>query len=317
MSEQGGKIMEFSHISVLLYEAIDSLNIKENGVYVDCTAGGGGHSAEILKRLGENGRLFALDRDPEAIETLENRFRDDKRVTVVRTNFENIRSVLLSHDVFSADGVLADLGVSSHQLDSAERGFSFHNDAPLDMRMSKEGVSAADLVNSLSERELERIIRINGEEKFSRSIAKAIVREREKAPIETTLKLVDVIKSAMPQAAKKNPGHPARRTFQALRIEVNGELEKLENALNEMFESLSVGGRLSVITFHSLEDRIVKRKFASLCVGCTCPPDFPVCVCGKTPRGKLPFKSVLPSNEEIERNPRSRSARLRSIEKLK
>ena len=309
--------MEFSHISVLLFEAIDSLNIKKDGVYVDCTAGGGGHSAEILKRLGPCGRLFALDQDPEAIETLNDRFKDDERVTVVRTNFENIRSVLLSHGVTSADGILADLGVSSHQLDSAERGFSFHNDAPLDMRMSKEGASAADLVNSLSERELERIIRVHGEEKFSRSIAKAIVREREKKPIETTLQFVDVIKSAMPEAAKRNPGHPARRTFQALRIEVNGELEKLENSLNEMFESLSVGGRLSVITFHSLEDRIVKRKFASLCVGCTCPPDFPVCVCGKTPEGKLPFKSVLPSESEIEKNPRSRSARLRSIEKLK
>ena len=309
--------MEFSHISVLLFEAIDSLNIKKDGVYVDCTAGGGGHSAEILKRLGPCGRLFALDQDPEAIETLNDRFKDDERVTVVRTNFENIRSVLLSHGVTSADGILADLGVSSHQLDSAERGFSFHNDAPLDMRMSKEGASAADLVNSLSERELERIIRVHGEEKFSRSIAKAIVREREKKPIETTLQFVDVIKSAMPEAAKRNPGHPARRTFQALRIEVNGELEKLENSLNEMFESLSVGGRLSVITFHSLEDRIVKRKFASLCVGCTCPPDFPICVCGKTPEGKLPFKSVLPSESEIEKNPRSRSARLRSIEKLK
>lgn len=317
MSGQGGKIMEFSHISVLLYEAVDSLNIKKDGVYVDCTAGGGGHSAEILKRLGQNGKLFCLDQDPEAIETLKKRFDGDKRVTVVKTNFENIKSVLLSHDVFSADGVLADLGVSSHQLDSAERGFSFHNDAPLDMRMSKEGMSAADLVNSLSERELERIIRVNGEEKFSKSIAKAIVREREKKKIETTLRLVDIIKSAMPEAAKRNPGHPARRTFQALRIEVNGELEKLENSLEEMFESLSVGGRLSVITFHSLEDRIVKRKFASLCTGCTCPPDFPICVCGKTPQGKLVFKSVLPSNEEIEQNPRSRSARLRSIEKLK
>ena len=308
--------MEFSHVSVLLYEAVSSLDIKKDGVYVDCTAGGGGHSAEILKRL-ENGRLFALDRDPEAIAALKERFKGDERVTVVQTEFENIRSVLASYGEEHADGVLADLGVSSHQLDTAERGFSFHSDAPLDMRMSKQGVSAADLVNSLSERELERIIRTNGEEKFSRSIARAIVRERQKKPVETTLELVDIIKSAMPEAAKRNPGHPARRTFQALRIEVNGELDRLESSLEEMFSSLCVGGRLSVITFHSLEDRIVKRKFASLCTGCTCPPSFPVCVCGKTPRGKLAFKSVLPGEQELEANPRSRSARLRSIEKLK
>ena len=308
--------MEFSHVSVLLFEAVSSLDIKKDGVYVDCTAGGGGHSAEILKRL-ENGRLFALDRDPEAIATLKERFKGDERVTVVQTEFENIRSVLASYGEEHADGVLADLGVSSHQLDTAERGFSFHNDAPLDMRMSKQGVSAADLVNSLSERELERIIRTNGEEKFSRSIARAIVRERQKKPVETTLELVEIIKSAMPEAAKRNPGHPARRTFQALRIEVNGELDRLESSLEEMFSSLCVGGRLSVITFHSLEDRIVKRKFASLCTGCTCPPSFPVCVCGKTPRGRLAFKSVLPGEQELEANPRSRSARLRSIEKLK
>ena len=308
--------MEFSHVSVLLFEAVGSLNIKKDGVYVDCTAGGGGHSAEILKRL-ENGRLFALDRDPEAIAALKERFKGDERVTVVRTEFENIRSVLASYGEEHADGVLADLGVSSHQLDTAERGFSFHSDAPLDMRMSKQGVSAADLVNTLSERELERIIRTNGEEKFSRSIARAIVRERQKKPVETTLELVEIIKSAMPEAAKRNPGHPARRTFQALRIEVNGELDRLESSLEEMFSSLCVGGRLSVITFHSLEDRIVKRKFASLCTGCTCPPSFPVCVCGKTPRGRLVFKSVLPGEPELEANPRSRSARLRSIEKLK
>lgn len=308
--------MEFSHVSVLLFEAVSSLDIKKDGVYVDCTAGGGGHSAEILKRL-ENGRLFALDRDPEAIAALKERFKGDERVTVVRTEFENIRSVLASYGEEHADGVLADLGVSSHQLDTAERGFSFHSDAPLDMRMSKQGVSAADLVNSLSERELERIIRTNGEEKFSRSIARAIVRERQKKPVETTLELVEIIKSAMPEAAKRSPGHPARRTFQALRIEVNGELDRLESSLEEMFSSLCVGGRLSVITFHSLEDRIVKRKFASLCTGCTCPPSFPVCVCGKTPRGRLVFKSVLPGEQELEANPRSRSARLRSIEKLK
>ena len=308
--------MEFSHISVLLNETIASLDIKPDGTYVDCTAGGGGHSAEVSKHL-ETGMLFALDQDPEAIETLTKRFEKNKNVTVVHTNFENIKNVLFERGIESVDGIMADLGVSSHQLDTAERGFSFHNDAPLDMRMSKEGTSAADLVNSLEQRELERIIRRNGEEKFASQIAKAIVRERQKKPIETTLELAEIIKSAMPAAARRSPGHPARRTFQALRIEVNGELEKLENSLDDMFDLLKVGGRLSIITFHSLEDRIVKKKFASYCTGCTCPPDFPVCVCGKTPRGKLVFKSVLPSQEEIESNPRSRSARLRCIEKIK
>lgn len=308
--------MEFSHVSVLLNETVASLAVQRDGTYVDCTAGGGGHSAEVAKHL-ESGMLFALDQDPEAIETLEERFKNNKNVTVVHTNFENIKSVLFERGIEEVDGIMADLGVSSHQLDTAERGFSFHNDAPLDMRMSKQGASAADLVNTLEQRELEKIIRRNGEEKFASQIARAIVRERQKKPIETTLELAEIIKSAMPAAARRNPGHPARRTFQALRIEVNGELTKLENSLDDMFDLLKVGGRLSIITFHSLEDRIVKKKFASYCTGCTCPPDFPVCVCGKTPRGKLVFKSVLPSQEEIENNPRSRSARLRCIEKIK
>lgn len=308
--------MEFSHVSVLLNETVASLAVQRDGTYVDCTAGGGGHSAEVAKHL-ESGMLFALDQDPEAIETLEERFKNNKNVTVVHTNFENIKSVLFERGIEEVDGIMADLGVSSHQLDTAERGFSFHNDAPLDMRMSKQGVSAADLVNTLEQRELEKIIRRNGEEKFASQIARAIIRKRQKKPIETTLELAEIIKSAMPAAARRNPGHPARRTFQALRIEVNGELTKLENSLDDMFDLLKVGGRLSIITFHSLEDRIVKKKFASYCTGCTCPPDFPVCVCGKTPRGKLVFKSVLPSQEEIENNPRSRSARLRCIEKIK
>lgn len=308
--------MEFSHVSVLLNETVASLAVQRDGTYVDCTAGGGGHSAEVAKHL-ESGMLFALDQDPEAIETLEERFKNNKNVTVVHTNFENIKSVLFERGIEEVDGIMADLGVSSHQLDTAERGFSFHNDAPLDMRMSKQGVSAADLVNTLEQRELEKIIRRNGEEKFASQIARAIIRERQKKPIKTTLELAEIIKSAMPAAARRNPGHPARRTFQALRIEVNGELTKLENSLDDMFDLLKVGGRLSIITFHSLEDRIVKKKFASYCTGCTCPPDFPVCVCGKTPRGKLVFKSVLPSQEEIENNPRSRSARLRCIEKIK
>lgn len=308
--------MEFSHVSVLLNETVASLGVRADGVYVDCTAGGGGHSAEIAKQL-ESGRLFALDQDPEAIETLRARFDGNSNVTVVHTNFENIKSVLFEHGIDEVDGITADLGVSSHQLDTAERGFSFHNDAPLDMRMSKQGVSAADLVNNLEQKELERIIRRNGEEKFASQIARAIVRERQKKPIERTLELAEIIKSAMPAAARRSPGHPARRTFQALRIEVNGELVRLENTLDDMFELLKVGGRLSIITFHSLEDRIVKKKFASYCTGCTCPPDFPVCVCGNKPRGKLVFRSVLPSQEETENNPRSRSARLRSIEKIR
>ena len=308
--------MEFSHVSVLLNETVASLDVRADGVYVDCTAGGGGHSAEIAKQL-ESGRLFALDQDPEAIETLRARFDGNSNVTVVHTNFENIKSVLFEHGIDEVDGITADLGVSSHQLDTAERGFSFHNDAPLDMRMSKQGVSAADLVNNLEQKELERIIRRNGEEKFASQIARAIVRERQKKPIERTLELAEIIKSAMPAAARRSPGHPARRTFQALRIEVNGELVRLENTLDDMFELLKVGGRLSIITFHSLEDRIVKKKFASYCTGCTCPPDFPVCVCGNKPRGKLVFRSVLPSQEETENNPRSRSARLRSIEKIR
>lgn len=308
--------MEFSHVSVLLNETVASLGVRADGVYVDCTAGGGGHSAEIAKQL-ESGRLFALDQDPEAIETLRARFDGNSNVTVVHTNFENIKSVLFEHGIDEVDGITADLGVSSHQLDTAERGFSFHNDAPLDMRMSKQGVSAADLVNNLEQKELERIIRRNGEEKFASQIARAIVRERQKKPIERTLELAEIIKSAMPAAARRSPGHPARRTFQALRIEVNGELVRLENTLDDMFDLLKVGGRLSIITFHSLEDRIVKKKFASYCTGCTCPPDFPVCVCGNKPRGKLVFRSVLPSQEETENNPRSRSARLRSIEKIR
>lgn len=308
--------MEFSHVSVLLNETVASLDVRADGVYVDCTAGGGGHSAEIAKQL-ESGRLFALDQDPEAIETLRARFDGNSNVTVVHTNFENIKSVLFEHGIDEVDGITADLGVSSHQLDTAERGFSFHNDAPLDMRMSKQGVSAADLVNNLEQKELERIIRRNGEEKFASQIARAIVRERQKKPIERTLELAEIIKSAMPAAARRSPGHPARRTFQALRIEVNGELVRLENTLDDMFGLLKVGGRLSIITFHSLEDRIVKKKFASYCTGCTCPPDFPVCVCGNKPRGKLVFRSVLPSQEETENNPRSRSARLRSIEKIR
>jgi 16S rRNA (cytosine1402-N4)-methyltransferase len=304
--------MEFSHFSVLKEEAVDALDIKKDGLYVDCTAGGGGHSLEILKRL-DGGKLIAIDRDPDAIEVLKERFRDFDNVEIVNDTFDNIRSILGGR---KADGILADLGVSSFQLDTAERGFSFHKDAPLDMRMSKSGTTAADLVNNLSENELTRIIRDYGEEKFARSIAKNIVSSRKEKRIETTFELVDIIKKSMPMKAMRD-SHPARRTFQALRIEVNGELDKLSVSLDEMFDALSVGGVLAVITFHSLEDRMVKQRFAAFCQGCTCPREFPVCVCGKTPSGELVFKSKKPSERELEVNQRSRSAMLRAVRKLK
>ncbi len=309
--------MEFQHISVLLHEAVDALNVNPAGAYVDCTAGGGGHSAEILSRLGPNGRLVLLDQDPDAIATLYERFGADPRVTIVQTNFSAIRTALNQQGIDRADGILADLGVSSHQLDTASRGFSFHADAPLDMRMSQSGTSAADLVNTCSQEELARIFWQYGEEKCAKSIARNIVLARADKPIETTTELAELVKASIPAKMRRTGGHPARRTFQALRIAVNGELDHLKTALDEMFDCLSVGGRLAVITFHSLEDRMVKQKFASLCKGCTCPPDFPICVCGKTPRGALPQKAVEPSKTELERNPRARSARLRVVEKLK
>ena len=309
--------MEFSHKSVLLQEAVDALKVKPCGVYVDCTAGGGGHSAEILRRLGDTGKLILFDQDPDAIETLRKRFDADSRVTIVRTNFSAIRDVLEECGVDRVDGILADLGVSSHQLDTAARGFSFHADAPLDMRMSQSGVSAADLCNTCTEQELARIFWQYGEEKCAKSIARNIVLAREDKPIETTLELAELVKASIPARMRRTGGHPARRAFQALRIAVNGELDHLKAALDDMFGCLSVGGRLAVITFHSLEDRMVKQKFASLCKGCTCPPDFPVCVCGKQPCGVLPQKAVEPGKDELEQNPRARSARLRVIEKLK
>ena len=309
--------MEFGHKSVLLREAVDALAVIPGGVYVDCTAGGGGHSAEILRRLDAEGKLILFDQDPDAIETLRARFGADSRVTVVQTNFSAIRDVLRDLGVDRVNGILADLGVSSHQLDTAERGFSFHMDAPLDMRMSQQGPTAADLCNTCTEQELARIFWQYGEEKCARSIARNIVLAREDKPIETTLELAELVKASIPARMRRTGGHPARRAFQALRIAVNGELDHLKAALDDMFGSLSVGGRLAVITFHSLEDRMVKQKFASLCKGCTCPPDFPVCVCGKQPCGFLPQKAAEPGEDELEQNPRARSARLRVIEKLK
>ena len=307
---------EFSHVSVLLNETIDSLHIKEDGIYLDATCGGAGHSSVILTKLSDKGRLIAMDQDPDAIEVIKSRIGSDPRVTIVHDNFCNIPSVLQSLGLEGVDGILADLGVSSYQLDTPERGFSFHSDAPLDMRMSKDGMTAADLIATASEQELKKILYTYGEEKFAPSIAAAIVREREKAPIETTLQLSEIVKNAVPQKARRQK-HPGRKTFQALRIAVNGEMDVLNLGLDGMFDSLNVGGILSVITFHSLEDRMVKQRFAQYCEGCTCPPEFPVCVCGKTPAGKLVFKYKAPSDEELEINPRSRSAKLRAIEKLK
>ena len=309
--------MEFSHISVLLNETVDALNIKPDGIYVDCTTGGAGHSSEILRRLGENGRLIAFDQDPDAIEVIKERIGHDKRVTVVHSNFSELKSVLNQLGIDSVDGVMADLGVSSHQFDKAERGFSYNNDAVLDMRMSQQGMSAKDVVNTYSERDLTRIFRDYGEEKFASRIARSIVNIRQEKEIETTLELAEIIKNAIPAATRRSGGHPAKRCFQAIRLEVNGELEKLQNTLDDMFYCLGKEGRVAIITFHSLEDRIVKKAFTKYCKGCECPPQTPICICGKTPDGRLPFKKVLPSEREIEVNPRSRSATLRCVERIK
>lgn len=308
--------MEFIHKPVLFDEAIDALNIKPDGIYFDGTSGGGGHSGAIASKL-TSGRLISVDQDPDAIEILHERLGKYPCVTVVKSNFCMIKQVLSEQGISGVDGILLDLGVSSHQLDEGERGFSYKKDAPLDMRMSQEGTSAADLVNNLSEQELSKIIFTYGEEKFAKRIAAAIVRERKNGKIETTLQLAEIVKNAIPAATRREGGNPARRTFQALRIEVNGELDKLSKALDEMVECLNPGGRIAVITFHSLEDRIVKQRFAKWCSGCTCPPDFPVCVCGKKPLGQLPFKAKAPTEEELEVNPRSRSARLRVFEKAR
>lgn len=308
--------MDFSHISVLYYETLDALNIIPDGIYVDCTCGGAGHSRGLLERLGEKGRLIAIDQDPEAIEVIKERIGSDPRVTVVHDNFSNLKAILTSLGIDRVDGIMADLGVSSHQLDTAERGFSYNSDAPLDMRMSKEGLSAYDVVNSYSERELMIILRDYGEEKFAGRIAKSIVSHRQTKPIETTFELAEIVKNAIPAATRRTGGHPAKRSFQAVRIEVNAELRKLQETLDDMFYSLSNGGRLAIITFHSLEDRIVKKAFQGYCKGCECPPGTPVCICGKTPEGKLPFKKKTASPEELENNMRSRSATLRSIEKI-
>ncbi len=303
--------MEFIHKSVLLEETIAALNIKPDGIYVDGTAGGAGHSSEIAKRLTD-GFLFALDRDPDAVQTASERLKGYP-AKVIESNFCDMASVLSGEGIDGVDGVLLDLGVSSYQLDSAERGFSYRADAPLDMRMSKSGLSAADIVNTYSVQQLTDIFRDYGEEKFAYKIANRIVNEREKEPILTTLRLADIIAASVPAAARRD-GHPARRCFQAIRIAVNGELDILGGALDSAFGLLKKDGVLAVITFHSLEDRIVKQKFKEYCTGCICPPDFPVCVCGRTPRGHLAFKKPTePTEKELNENPRSRSAKLRAI----
>ncbi len=303
--------MEFNHKSVLFDEAIAALELNKNKIIADGTAGGGGHSREIAKTAK---RLIAIDQDPDAIKVLNERIGSLPNVSIVQNNFSNIKDVIASLNINAIDGMLLDLGVSSFQLDNGDRGFSFHQDAPLDMRMSKEGLSAYDVVNSYDEHSLADIIWKYGEEKFSRSIARNIVKAREKKKIETTFELVDIIKDSMP-ARELKKGHPARKTFQAIRIEVNGELDRLREALDNAFECLNPNGIIAVITFHSLEDRIVKEKFAEWTRGCTCPKEFPVCVCGNKPKGELPFKSKAPSEKELADNPRARSSRLRAFKK--
>ena len=307
--------MEFSHIPVLLNETIEGLAIRENGIYVDGTAGGGGHSAEILRRL-KSGRLISIDQDPDAIQTLTERFKKNENSIIIKGNFADMKELLAQRGLYRVDGVLLDIGVSSHQLDTPERGFSFHEDAPLDMRMSRKGTTAAELVNTLPFEELRRILFEYGEEKYAGSIAKGILAAREQKPIETTLQLAEIVKANVPQRVRRD-GHPARKTFQAIRIAVNDELGVLRRGLEGAFELLGSGGRLAVITFHSLEDRLVKQQMAAWCQGCTCPKDFPVCVCGNKPKAKLVHKKPVCANEtELTINPRARSAKLRICEKL-
>ena len=310
--------INFGHTSVLLFETVGSLNIIPGGCYVDGTLGGGGHAFEVCKRLG-NGRLIGIDQDGDAIEAASKRlmpFQD--KITIVRSNYRRIARVLEELGIEKVDGIYLDLGVSSWQLDQPERGFTYRADAPLDMRMDqRQSRTAADLVNSYSEEELTRIIRDYGEDRFAKNIAKHIVREREKEPIMTTGRLAEIIKGAIPAKVRATGGHPAKRTFQAIRIELNGELTVLEESIDTMIDLLNPGGRLSIITFHSLEDRIVKNRFRINEHPCTCPPDFPVCVCGKKSKGRVVTrKPILPSEEEMRENSRSKSAKLRVFERI-
>lgn len=310
--------MEFKHISVLLDECIDGLNIKSDGIYVDGTLGGGGHSFHIASALNGQGQLIGIDQDKNALQAAGERLARFSNVTYVHKNFSQIKEIYNDLNLSGIDGILLDLGVSSHQLDEAERGFSYRHNAPLDMRMDvRRELSAYSVVNTYSADDLHRIIRDYGEEKWAKRIAEFIVNERKLKPIETTFDLVSVIKKAVPKGARSDGSHPAKRTFQAIRIEVNGELEILETTINAMAEMLNSGGRLCIITFHSLEDRIVKNTFRNLENPCTCPREFPVCVCGKKPVGKvITRKPILPSKQELEENNRSRSAKLRIFEKF-
>jgi 16S rRNA (cytosine1402-N4)-methyltransferase len=310
--------MEFKHISIMAEQCIEGLNIKEDGIYVDCTLGGGGHSSFILEKLSPRGRLIGIDQDVEAISAAKKRLEKYDNVTYVNDNFRNIKSILDTLGIEKVDGVLADLGVSSYQLDNAERGFSYMNDAPLDMRMNRnERISAYDVVNNYRQEELEKIIRDYGEEKFARRIATFIVDRRALKKIESTFQLVDIIKAAIPAKARREGPHPAKRTFQAIRIEVNKELEILNKTVEDAVHCLSEGGRIAIITFHSLEDRIIKTKYKELENPCTCPPAFPMCMCGKESLVKvITRKPIEPSEEEVESNPRSRSAKLRIAERI-
>ncbi len=302
------------HVPVMLSEVLRDLDIRPGGIYLDGTAGGGGHSHAIAELLTEGGQLFAMDRDPDAVAEAGARLAG-LPAQVIHRNFTELGTVLAEHQT-KADGILLDLGVSSHELDEDSRGFSYHRDAPLDMRMSQEGRTAADLVNTLAEDELSRIIFQYGEEKFARQIASRIAAARETKPIETTLELAELIKAAVPAKARRDK-NPCKKTFQAIRIAVNDELNCLSSALETAFQSLKPGGRLVILTFHSLEDRMVKQAFAKWCQGCICPPEFPVCVCGKKPQGRLVHRKPLTASpEELAANPRSRSAKLRAIEKL-
>lgn len=311
--------MTFEHKSVLLYETVDSLNIKPDGIYVDGTLGGGGHALEVAKRLGPGGRLIGIDQDADAIDAATKRLDDYKdKVTIVRNNYRNIREVLKGLGIQKADGIYLDLGVSSYQLDTADRGFTYRENAPLDMRMDQRNEkTAADIINGYGEMELYRVIRDYGEDKFAKNIAKHIARERQKQRIETTDQLVEIIKAAIPAKMRAEGGHPAKRTFQAIRIELNQELEVLSESIDTMIDLLNPGGRLSIITFHSLEDRIVKTRFRTNENPCTCPPDFPVCVCGKKSRGRVVTrKPIIPGEDELAENKRSKSSKLRVFERI-
>ncbi len=309
--------MEFKHKSVLLNETIDGLNIKPNGIYVDGTLGGGGHAYEVCRRLGEKGSIIGIDQDAAAIEAASARLKDfGEKVTIVRSNYCDMKSRLHELGIDKVDGIVLDLGVSSYQLDTAERGFSYREDAPLDMRMdTRQKMTARDIVNDYTEADLYRVIRDYGEDKFAKNIAKHIVQARAVKPVETTGELSEIIRASIPMKYQKKSGHPAKRTFQAIRIELNRELDVLRDSLDDMIDLLNPGGRFCIITFHSLEDRIVKSSFRKNENPCTCPPDFPVCVCGKKSKGSIITKKpILPSEEELEWNSRSKSAKLRIFE---